>query len=59
MAVIVVNPMSTLPSAGRRCTEKPSRIKFLPHRWTLHRRLARFLKQRPRLQMQNPIEDTP
>ncbi|WP_412525863.1 hypothetical protein [Burkholderia lata] len=41
------------------CTENPSRIKSLADRPVRWRRLARFLSYPSRLQMQNPIEDTP
>ncbi|WP_144030249.1 hypothetical protein [Burkholderia sp. AU6039] len=49
------------PTPVHRCnrTENPSRIKPLADRPVRRRTLARFLSYRSRLQMQNPIEDTP
>lgn len=49
------------PTPAQRCnrTENPSRIKSLVDRPVRRRTLARFLSYPSRLQMQNPIEDTP
>ncbi|TDA45779.1 hypothetical protein [Burkholderia pyrrocinia] len=59
MAVNMFYRLAPTPAQRLGRAENPNQIKSLAHRPAPLCRLACFLSQRSRLQMQNPIEDTP
>ncbi|UOB54113.1 hypothetical protein ACJ51O_09620 [Burkholderia pyrrocinia] len=59
MAVNMFYRLAPTPAQRLGRAENPNQIKSLAYRPAPLCRLACFLSQRSRLQMQNPIEDTP